>query len=499
MMKARRQVSIEIPIAIALAAFLLLLVSHSYTGFFIRYMADDYASANILKSRGLVGSQVEWYLSWSGRYAFTLAINLAELVGPKIVPFLPLAMLMGWTAAAAWATREVSQFFGRTLGWLAAGLAGIVVVLASLTSNSRLVQVLYWQTGLLTYPLPLALMTLYWAGFFRWVRLAMESEGSNKPVLHRNLIAAGSFLFSFFAGGFSETTGVLQVGLFAIAVMLCRLRKDRTLWKLTWPVFVAGLAGALLSMGVMGLAPGNTIRQVQTGSITRLDLWLIGKDAISTNIRLVYRWIVVRPFTAAGCLFIPLILNFTLPVKKNAFPQERLNTRQLLFCLAGIAVITFGLMVLGFLPAEVFLGGGPPFRAMLVTQFTLCTGVAMAGFLLGGAARQWISDTYLKIATISLYLVLGILLVFGPLAEARTTIIRAQLFRENAAAWDARDASLRAAVASGEQEVEVPFTRDIGHLGDLRAEPDFWINHDVAAYYGLESIRATGIVPPPIE
>ena len=46
---------------------------------------DDYCTASILQTRGLLGAQAYWYVTWSGRYAFTLApADGGRLIGPRV-------------------------------------------------------------------------------------------------------------------------------------------------------------------------------------------------------------------------------------------------------------------------------------------------------------------------------------------------------------------------------------------------------------------------------
>src|SRR5256885_9236639 len=47
-------------------------------------------------------AQVHWYTVYSPRYAFTFLVNLTELAGPPIVPFLPPLAIAGWLAALTW-------------------------------------------------------------------------------------------------------------------------------------------------------------------------------------------------------------------------------------------------------------------------------------------------------------------------------------------------------------------------------------------------------------
>jgi len=54
------------------------LLTIGYMGLSARYLADDYCTAGTLRELGLLGSQRHWYVHWSGRYAFTLAVNLVH-------------------------------------------------------------------------------------------------------------------------------------------------------------------------------------------------------------------------------------------------------------------------------------------------------------------------------------------------------------------------------------------------------------------------------------
>ena len=58
-------------------------------GWFARYAADDYCTASQVATAGLLKAQSILYVSWSGRFAATLLITLAELFGPLFVRVLP--------------------------------------------------------------------------------------------------------------------------------------------------------------------------------------------------------------------------------------------------------------------------------------------------------------------------------------------------------------------------------------------------------------------------
>src|SRR5262249_53570200 len=136
--------------SLALAAALgLALAVHGLVGAYGRYIADDFCWAGILRTEGFFNAQLHWYMDYSPRYAFTFLVNLTELAGPGIVPALPAAAILVWLIALSW---NFAQFGIPTLPAI---ILAEVAALASLQTAPDLPQSLYWQTGLLTYLLPL--------------------------------------------------------------------------------------------------------------------------------------------------------------------------------------------------------------------------------------------------------------------------------------------------------------------------------------------------------
>ena len=65
------------------------LATYASVGAYARYTADDYCWAGVLRVEGFLRAQILWYSGYSPRYAFTFLVNVAELAGPAIFPFLP--------------------------------------------------------------------------------------------------------------------------------------------------------------------------------------------------------------------------------------------------------------------------------------------------------------------------------------------------------------------------------------------------------------------------
>src|SRR5438094_4143547 len=195
-----RWLAIGLGVALALP-----LAVYASVGSFARYTADDYCWAGVLRTEGFFGAQVQWYTIYSPRYAFTFVVNVVELAGPAIVPALPIAAILVWLATLTW---TFIQFGIKSLPAL---LLAELTALATLQTAPDLPQSLYWQTGMLTYLLPLILATF----LLGWIRRATASDRLSYPAL--TLCA----LTTFVAGGLSETYLIPQNVALTLALLAC--------------------------------------------------------------------------------------------------------------------------------------------------------------------------------------------------------------------------------------------------------------------------------------
>ena len=147
-------VAVVAGVAAPLAAF-------AVVGWFSRYAADDYCTAGQVVATGFWQAQSSLYVAWSGRFAATALITMVELFGPGAVPLLPTLALLAWLAAVAWASAKLAAAFHRPIGPLPAVTLAAVLLYTTLRTTADLPQVLYWQTGLLTYLAPLVLATVH--------------------------------------------------------------------------------------------------------------------------------------------------------------------------------------------------------------------------------------------------------------------------------------------------------------------------------------------------
>jgi hypothetical protein len=462
-------------IAIALLATPLL--AHAYLGFFTRYMADDYCTAASARD-GLLAMQKHFYLGWSGRFAFTFTIGLVESLGVWVVPFLPGVLVAAFVAALAWA---VSQFGCK---WPAALLLAELIAFATFDDNKGGVfEAVYWQTGALTYLLPLVLMTIL-AGYL--ARLYFR-EGGRAGVWRLALCG----LLAFYAGGFSETYLMTQTAALAVALAACGtlLRRERRA-RVIAP-FCAVMLGSLLALAVVAAAPGNQVRQAALPP--RIGL----VPAAAQSLESAFAFVCAEhnyPATAyvrLAALLIPLLLAFFAPREGEVRGQVPTEVRGRVPAAAIVVVplATFAVVLAGLFPSFYAMSREPPPRALLTTQFVLICGLVCWGWMLGAVLRRAYPKPSRAVAACCVALAL-VMAAFPPYA-AKRTLAPVGRARSLAAIWDRRDAEIRAAVARGERRLTVPADYNLGGTDMMTGDAGWYVNECAAAFYGAETITAT--------
>ena len=422
------------------AALVVPLLAYAWVGSFSRYTADDYCWAAILGTQGFWQAQVHWYTVYSPRYAFTFLVNLAELAGPPIVPFLPPLALAGWLAALTWSLSAVLRL--RT-----AFVLGALVAFATLQTTPDRAQSLYWQTGLLTYLLPLILATV----FLGWA--ARPGGGAWRHAV--------SFLLTFVAGGLSETYLIPQnVGL----TLACLVLKDRR-------QFLAGLAGGVAALATILIAPSTSARVGGSPA----DLWLASAAAVATAVVQAGQLVVHYPLTVVLCLGVPAVLNGLGWLEWDVRPHLRQ--------LAVVTAIIGLTLPFCFFPSFYAQNGNPPARSLIVPQ------VLLIGYLV--YAGQFLSPLAQRGPQLATGLALA-LLALVPLGAAAATLPERATAARYAVLWDQEDATIRGMRDAGATRLLVPPLPP--NLGEefVTANPTHWFNSCVARYYRVDSIVAVG-------
>ena len=179
-------------------------------GLFTRYLADDYSTAEVLKNVGFWGAQAYWYQTWSGRFSFTFVINLVEMAGVSIVPWLPVTAMLVLIIALIWTLQQLFLALGLELKLIWTAFLAQIILFATIKSFREFPQVIFWQTGILTYQISIIFMIIAVGLFIK--RFILSPEKS----LPRWEIYLWCLVF-FIEGGFSETWVVIQISLLGLA------------------------------------------------------------------------------------------------------------------------------------------------------------------------------------------------------------------------------------------------------------------------------------------
>jgi hypothetical protein len=474
----------------ASVAFAAALAAYAYAGTFARYMADDFCMAYELARNGFLASQAYWFTTFFGRYSSTAAVNLAELIGPRIVPFLPALALGAWLLIAVWTVLQLAKVLHLARPRLASFLSGSLIVFVALNCLPNIVQVLYWQTAMLTYVAPLIFLTLI-AGIPVW-RSGRSSDAAQRrtTTLWSILVA----VLAFVAGGFSDTYAAVQISLFSLALLLVvvgpSLRLTRPGGRLLRLLILAALLGALLAMLVVISAPGNARRESYFPPHPGLPQVLIASTLYS--LELIRSWGTAHTIDLLIALVFPaLIAMLCHPFRILLEPDLELRdqtTARWLVLLPGLALL---LTIACFAPAAWALSGPPPDRVLVIPMFVLTWFAVSWGYLAGLALRRSLAiqlPATLSLAITATAIVAG-LLVLGPIRSSMRTLNSVPGMRGYAMQWDARDRDLRAARLEGKTVADVPPMENIAGLEEAPSTTNRRLNQCFAGYYGLKSIR----------
>jgi len=465
----------------AMLFMLAALAIYAYLGTFTRYMADDYCTAAALKNDGFWGAQAYWWQNWSGRYSFTFVVSFVELIGLRIVPILPALLISLWLFSAVWACLPILKKL-QVSNYILIGISAASLMLwLTYQSVDDYPQIVFWQTGILTYPVS-PILFLLGAGIA--VRRALNAA----RITWWELLCW--FLFAFIAGGFSETGVVVQIALLASIFVFLNMAKNEQN-RIVSPILLATICGSILALLVKAFAPGNVVRSGGFKDIPSLSKSLIGSftETLVFIPKLVDQHTVTFVFGLLAGVF---LVYFCVPEDIHVSNLSVAKQFVISFVLAEVGTLA------GIVPAYILRGGIPPERVLLFAYFmvaglTIYWGALSAVLLrlnLPKATRTF--QGWISLALLMFFIALGVI----PVMASQSRLIPP--LQNYVTLWDKRHQSLLVASQSGETAV---VTDDITRMealrklktklwltGDFETNSDFWINACAAQYYGVNQI-----------
>jgi hypothetical protein len=471
----------QIPAPFLGLANLLLLIPlalHGYFGSFSRYLADDFCTAGLFNSRGFIPSLQYWYTGWSGRYSFYFFINLAHWIGWWITPYLAALAVLAWVVVLYALTRRFLRLLHASQPALLALLLAGIVCFATLDGAPDIYQSFYWQTGLVTYVVPLLLFT----GYASWFLGCIERKPTGRVRWGTLALSAG---LTWFAGGFSETYAAVQAAalvVFLLATVSLAKAESR---RVGAAILAAGLAGALVALVMILAAPGNAVRMNLMPE--RLDLPALAFLSLRYSLTFAAKALLNAPTSFLAAILAPGLLAVTFSASNANFPAARPSRTSLY--LTGIPAVIYFFIVASVAPAVYATAAYPAERALITAQFILIAGVAAWSLLAGLHLRPFAGCLASRPALIGTIVLL--LLLAGTAVSSQKTLNRLPDGQTYAQLWDARDREIRQQAAAGVRDVSAASLPHMSPgLAELSEDPGNWINQCLAISYGLRSVKA---------
>jgi hypothetical protein len=454
------------------------LLVHSYFGLFSRYLADDFCTSGQYKSQGFITSLQFWRLTWSGRYSFYFFMNVSHFIGEWISPYLTGIAIAIWLFTLYILFRQLAHIIhipNSSLPTLM--LAGIVLFL-TLDGTPDIYQSLYWQTGLVTYVVPLLFLTGYGA-------LTLNRIAKNAPI--RRVEIAVSAGMTFLAGGFSETYVTLQIIIVLILLFVVTLfiRGEKRRSSLLF--LGSGLFGGIAALILVTTAPGNAARlsfMLEPLAVPEL-LYLTFRYPITFAKNALYH----SPISSTIALLVPGLLALFLPIRRNLEQNLPFPKRKIFSFLIIVPIVAYLLIAGSMAPSFYATATFPVERVLITAQFILAFAFTVWSLLLGITFQPYFGNVP-RLSPIVLGFVV-LLLISGAFTSSQKTLSRLPEAQIVAGLWDVRDKYIRQEVASGALEISAMSLPHMSPgLAELSTDPNDWVNRCLALNYGLSKVTA---------
>ncbi len=411
----------------------------------------------------------------SNRFSLTFFSGLLAslgLLGVKITAFL---VVTGWFGGLFLILDGLNRFIKLNASRAVIIFASAVIEYYSLYLAPNQFQILYWRTGILPYTTPL-ILSLFIIGLLVW-QLNYEKHALAVTILLAPL--------AFIAGGFSEGGNIFLVtaSSFILLGVILYLRSSVWAKRLIIPASTVVIF-SLLATVVLLLSPANALRYVGNYPDPTKP-WLVPFLSIRFTFDFVFSSIrgLILPYSMFSSLFFLMPILFVPIGLKNNF-----NLSKSLVTILVVVIVSIILIAVSQAPA-VYIEKGPPApRGLIFARFTLNFAIALIFGVLGNLLIPRLKEKHVSILLVCM--LVPILYTIRPIWANLSELPRDI---ERAAAWDARDISIRNAKAQGILQIDVKGidSKYIGHTRDLKEKPTFWINACAESYYGMEEIRAT--------
>lgn len=430
-------------ILIFLPVFILLTISFYFvlTSIpWIRYWADDFCSATLLKNTGYFSAQISWWNSWTGRYAYIAFLDFFELIGSWSVNFLPLTLLAGAS-------------FGLYGFYKYGKMLPLLFITLTLINAPNIIQSFYWQTGSLNYFAPFIFLNIL---------LSMLVVSGNEKFY---FIAAP---IMFVAGGFSEAFALASIPLLVIIILFLKFtdfknKKDKirmTIW---------GLMGLTLSLLIMYISPGNAVRSSMVTNPASI-IFVIKSTILGT------KWFLLRMLGVNTFIYSIIVTFSSVFLLGKKYMLKRKQGFLLMISSALVAIFsTMAVIGSGFYSMSIL----PPERTLFIAVYIILFSVFAFSF----ALRSILGNNF-SWFIILLNIIFVALISNSTISHWRNVRGEMQIYAQK---WDEEKINLENQIKGGKKP-ELENIKAVGDLDDFKDNKG-WVASCLAGYYQLKSIK----------
>jgi hypothetical protein len=454
------------------------LALYAYLGTFSRYGSDDYCLSAFYRSDvNLFSRLADRYQNASSRYTNILFIGLVDSVfGWYNVAVLPPLMIALFLLGSYLLLNEIAR--AASLGWSRAFcffLSSFLLFL-SLLQAPNLYETLYWRAGMTSHFAPLAFMP------FLFVFLLRQINQTGQGIPARWARGAG-FLLAFMLGGFSEPPAALTVTILALAMLAVLWRRDLRGRRAAFHLFSWTLAGALLALITLALAPANNMRLGNSAP----GLLELAKKTMRYPLEFAIADLLAFRTPTLVSLFLPALLFF-VEYSKRPRSQSNLNTSRVIFWMILGTALAYLLIAASFAPS-VYGQNFPIARARFAGRVILSGELIFIGAMLGilaASARANIPQLpRLQLAALTAFFLLSLY----PLWTSQRVVEQISMFQQRAQAWDERDALIRSMASDGVRDIVIPrLSTEV--IQDFQDRTIFRLNRCASILYRVDTILA---------
>lgn len=335
---------IPVVILFLVSAYLILATTN-----YVRYWADDFCSSVLLRNNGFIKSQIIWWNGWTGRYSYIAFLDFFELFGLTGAKLLPLIQIVIFSIPLI----------------IVMGVAGLLFIPIFLVNSPNIIQSFYWMTGSLNYFAPFVFLNFYLLLLF-------------KPLKKYSLFLG--FLLLIIATGFSEAFGIANLLFLSFLYIVLLDTKSKKL-------IAVGFFATVLSLGVMYLAPGNSVRSATVSHPE--NLYMLIKSTLVYSKWWLMHLLYIKTFVVSILAIIVSAFVFLKP-KSIYFKNPKL-----VMILSIVFIVTVTLAVVG-LTYEA-LNWEPPERVMSIVNNMIILGVVAFAIALFQITNKFIPKAIVNI------------------------------------------------------------------------------------------------------